>query len=138
MPSLVIVDAGPLVAWADADDDDHDAVLRELRRPNVRFVVAGLPLAEAAYLVNMRLGPLAESRLIRAMDRFEVVCPSPTDLTRMADIMAQYIDFPLGASDASVVALAERYETDTILTLDHRHFDAIRPRHVDHLRLLPE
>jgi hypothetical protein len=29
----------------------------------------------------------------------------------MTELMRQYIDFPLGASDAFVVALAERLET---------------------------
>jgi len=46
-------------------------------------------------------------------------------------------DFPLGVVDASVVAVAERLETDTVITLDRRHFSAIRPRHCAHFRLLP-
>jgi predicted nucleic acid-binding protein len=50
----------------------------------------------------------------------------------------QYADFPLGAADASVVALAERLGTDLIVTLDHRHFGAVRPRHCPAFRLLPE
>jgi len=40
--------------------------------------------------------------------------------------------------DASVIALAERLETDTIITLDRRHFGAVRPRHCPAFRLLPE
>jgi hypothetical protein len=43
----------------------------------------------------------------------------------------------LGGTDASVVSLAERFKTDIILTLDRRHFGAIRPRHCDAFRLLP-
>ncbi len=56
----------------------------------------------------------------------------------MAELMRQDADFPLGAPDASIVALAERLETDVIITLDRRHFSAIRPRHCEHFRLLPE
>jgi len=37
----------------------------------------------------------------------------------------------------SVISLAERFKTDIILTLDHRHFEAIRPRHCEAFRLLP-
>ena len=56
----------------------------------------------------------------------------------MADLMDQYADFPLGAADASVVALAERLNTDLIVTIDRRHFGVVRPRHCEAFRLLPE
>ncbi len=47
-------------------------------------------------------------------------------------------DFPLGGTDVSVVALVERLNIDTIIILDRRHFGAIRPRHCESFRLLPE
>jgi len=34
--------------------------------------------------------------------------------------------------------LAERLDTDLVLTLDRRHFAAVRPAHFPALRLLPE
>lgn len=67
----------------------------------------------------------------------------PADLTvddygRMADLVGQYADMPLGTSDASVIALAERLDIDEVATLDMRHFTVVRPRHVKALTLLPE
>lgn len=56
----------------------------------------------------------------------------------MADLVEHYADFPLGTSDAAVIALAERLDVDEIATLDHRHFRAVRPRHVKAFTLLPE
>jgi predicted nucleic acid-binding protein len=47
-------------------------------------------------------------------------------------------DFPLGGTDASVVALAERLGTELVVTFDRRRFGAIRPRHCESLQLLPE
>ncbi|WP_236796529.1 twitching motility protein PilT [Amycolatopsis sp. GM8] len=52
------------------------------------------------------------------------------DYNHMADLVEQYADFPLGTSDAAVIALAERLDVDEIATLDQRHFRAVRPRHV--------
>jgi predicted nucleic acid-binding protein len=40
-------------------------------------------------------------------------------------------------TDASVIALAERLGVAEVATLDHRHFQAVRPRHVSALQLLP-
>ncbi len=41
-------------------------------------------------------------------------------------------------SYASVIALAERLGTPTVLTLDRRHFAAVRRNRCDSLQLLPE
>ena len=64
--------------------------------------------------------------------------PAPEDRPRIAELVEQYADFPLGSTDASVVALAARLETDVVITLDRRHFSAVRPRHCEALRLLPD
>jgi predicted nucleic acid-binding protein len=53
-------------------------------------------------------------------------------------LVEQYADFPLGGTDASVVALAERLQTEILITLDHRHFGAVRPRHCKQFRLVPD
>ena len=48
------------------------------------------------------------------------------DLGRIADVVDEYLDLPLGATDASVIALAERHEQSRIATLDRRHFSVVR------------
>ena len=52
-----------------------------------------------------------------------------SDWERIAELMEQYIDLPLGMVDASVGALAERRELEIIATLDERPFRVVRPRH---------
>jgi uncharacterized protein len=89
------------------------------------------------YLVGRRLGPRAESRFLAGMSGLNVQAPYPEDWDRIAALVDQYADFPLGGTDASVIALAERMATDLVLTLDRRHFAAIRPRQCEHLTLLP-
>ncbi len=59
------------------------------------------------------------------------------DFERISELIGQYADFPLGMVDASVIALAERLGVSDVATLDHRHFSAVRPRHVEAFNLLP-
>jgi uncharacterized protein len=59
------------------------------------------------------------------------------DLARVNQIRRQYNDLPLGFVDASLIALAERYSIRQILTLDKRHFSAIKPHGLGHFELLP-
>jgi predicted nucleic acid-binding protein len=135
--TLAVVDAGPLYAVADADDRDHAACLRTLARQDLRLIVTALAVAEATYFVGRRLGAHAESAFLRGIAELDIEAPSSEDLLRMADLAEQYADFPLGGTDASVIALAERLDTDTIVTLDRRHFGAVTPRHRDAFVLLP-
>jgi uncharacterized protein len=137
MASLAVVDAGPLYAAADADDEDHLASRTALARADLRLIVPALVVAEATYFVGRRLGAAAESKFLAGVAKLDVEGPSREDFARMAELVEQYADFPLGGTDASVIALAERLDAPTILTLDHRHFAAVTPRHRKVFQLLP-
>jgi len=95
-------------------------------------------VAEVTYLVGTRIGPQAEAGFLRGLQSVDVEAPSVEDWARIAELVEQYGDFPLGGTDASLVALAERLDTDVVITFDRRHFGAVRPRHCASLRLLPE
>lgn len=138
MTTIGIIDAGPFVAWASTDDLRHAAMRAILQDSSLRLVVPALVITEATYLIASRLGPHAEAALLEAIAGFEIECPTTADYRRMTQLMRQYADFPIGTADASVVALAERLDTDLIVTTDRRHFSAIRPSHCEAFRLLPE
>ena len=57
---LAVVDAGPLYATADADDDHHASCSAVLARADLRLVVPALVVAEATYFVGRRLGARLE------------------------------------------------------------------------------
>ncbi|MDQ4041621.1 MAG: PIN domain-containing protein [Actinomycetota bacterium] len=137
MTTLAVVDAGPLYAAADIRDVDHEACLAVLSRPDLRLVLAALAVAEATYFVGRRLGPAAESAFLHGLATLDVEGPDEDDFPRMAQLVEQYSDFPLGGTDASVIALAERLDAPAIITLDRRHFGAVEPRHRDGFELLP-
>lgn len=134
---IAIVDTGPLYAAADLDDDDHAASLAALQRTDLELVIPALVVAEATYLIGRRLGPAAEAAFLRGLGQIEVEPPRSKDWQRIADLVDQYADLPLGGTDASVIALAERLDTPTVITLDHRHFTVVQPTHCQALELLP-
>lgn len=137
MTTLAVVDAGPLYAAADADDHDHAGSLAVLSRSDLRLVIPALAVAEATYFVGRRLGAPAELAFLRGLGSLDVEGPTGEDFVRMAELVADYANFPLGGTDASVIALAERLGSPIVVTLDRRHFAAIRPRHREAFELLP-
>lgn len=138
MRSVAILDAGPLVAAADAHDPNHHAAAGALRRPDLDLVIPALVVAEASYLVGARIGAMAEVAFVRQLRRFGIEPPIDDDWPSIADLVERYADFPLGTTDAATIVLADRLGTDVIVTLDRRHFGEARSPQGRHFRLLPE
>jgi predicted nucleic acid-binding protein len=135
--TVAIVDAGPLCAAVDPDDADHAACVATLSRPDLRLVIPMLAVAEATCLVKDRFGALAEQSFIAELADFEVEGPTQEDLKRMGELVEKRRGFRLGWTDASIVALGERLNASIVVTLDRRHFAAVKPRHRKAFELLP-
>jgi uncharacterized protein len=137
MISIAIVDSGPLVAAANTADPAHRACLEVFKSPQLRLVIPALCVAEACYLIAQSRMRAQEARFLRGLTKADVQAPFSQDWPRIADLVEQYSNFPLGGTDASVIALAERLQTDLIITIDRRHFGSVRPKHCERFRLLP-
>ncbi len=96
-------------------------------------------VTEVAQLVASRLGVEAEVRFLGDLAGGVFVSEPVTasDWLRIAELVWDYQDLPLGTVDAAVVAIAERLGHAVIATLDRRHFGVVRPRHVEAFELRP-
>ena len=96
-------------------------------------------LTEVCYLLERERGAAIEAAFLRSVrdDIFTLVAITHGDLDRMAELVETYASLPLGAADASVIAVAERLKLAEVATLDRRHFTVVRPNHVNALTLLP-
>jgi len=131
---VIIVDTGPLVAAAVANDRHHTTcvdLFTRLRRERQELVIPGPVPAEIGYMLHRLGGSKVESAFLRSLQNgvFSVLPLTTSDWGRMADLVDTYSDLPLGTSDASVIAVAERLGVTTVATLDQRHFQVVRPRH---------
>lgn len=140
---MILIDSGVVVAAAvDRDRNHHSCteLLTSARLANRRLLLPATVAAEAGYLIDHYSGPTEEARFLASVadGDFETVDLTFSDYQRMAELVRQYDDFPLGTTDASVLALAERLGVTEIATTDRRHFGAVRVHHANHLTLLPE
>jgi uncharacterized protein len=135
----LICDTGPLYAAMDRSDADHEACAELLATtPEMLFVPAPV-LVELDWLAGARLGqaPFAAFLFDVENESVRIVDLVAADYVRARELLTRYADMNLGFVDAAVVAVVERLREDKLATLDHRHFAAIRPRHVESLTLLP-
>ena len=139
---MIVCDTGPLVAAALSNDADHKACIElftALHAARRELLVPGTVVAEAGYLLAREAGARVESLFLRSLadGDFTPVDLSSADYVRMADLVTAYESLPLGTTDASVIAIAERLGLTDVATLDRRHFTVVRPSHVAALTLLP-
>ncbi|WP_375476199.1 type II toxin-antitoxin system VapC family toxin [uncultured Jatrophihabitans sp.] len=135
----MVVDAGPLYAYVDADDAHHAVALELLETHPGPLIVPTLVITEVVYLLATRLGTEPEVRFLGdlAGGAFTIVPVAAGDWLRIAELVARYRDLPLGTVDAAVITAAERLDITDIATVDRRHFAVVRPNHVAAFALLP-
>ena len=133
------MDAGALLAQADADEPRHADVLRVLSDERETLVTSELVVAEADYLILERLGVDVELAFVEdlAAGTFVVECLTREEMEQARTLIERYRDLRLGLADASLVVLAERYGTRRILAIDERAFRIVAPLQGGSFTILP-
>jgi len=122
----------------DRDDARHQQCLDLLQSHPGPLLVPVLVITEVTYLLGTRLGTGSEVRFLGDLAAGNLIAEpvAATDWLRIAELVCQYRDLPLGTTDASVLAAAERLDAPQIATLDRRHFGVVQSR-IGPLTLLP-
>ena len=132
---MILCDTSALIALVNHKDKNHAAVKVF---ENDQLAIPTTVLCEVDYFLIKYMGDhVAKVFLEEVTADRELVVFDAIDLARVNQIRRFYEDLPLGFVDASLIAIAERYRIQKILTLDRRHFTAVKPLHLEYLELLP-
>lgn len=135
----VIVDASFLVSLTSAKERQHAACVQVAQGLNGRLIIPITVLPEAAFLIARRISHRAMRAFISKLQnpQWQIETITASDFERATQILDVYQDAALDFADGTIVAVAERMNVETILTLDRRDFQMIRPRHTTYFTLLP-
>lgn len=136
---MIICDTSGLVAAYSATDKRSRQVAELLRSEPGQLIVSPFVLAELDYLIQTRAGVGDELKVLAdvANGVFSLAEFDRFDIAQAAVVIERYRRMKIGLADASLVVLAARYGTTRVLTLDERHFRAIRPLTSDAFTILP-
>jgi len=126
---VTIADTSGLLAFFNAQEPTHEAIRTIVENLTQPLVISPYVVAELDCLVATRLGTDAAVQVLGelASGAYDLASITDGDLRSCAEIINRYRDQDIGVTDASLVVLAERYQTTSILTLDQRHFSIIKP-----------
>jgi len=136
---VLIVDTGVIVAATDRTDRHHQRCVDLLEAEPGPLVTTAMVITECAYLIERELGPAVEATLYQAIldQALHIEDLTARDWTRVQELVTVYADLPVGGTDASVIAIAERLDQTRVATLDQRHFTIVRPAHCPAFELIP-
>ena len=136
---MIIADTSALLALYNGREPAHAAVRAVVEAEAEPLVVSPYVVAELHYLIATRLGVDAELAVLAELSggAYHLAEMGPADVESAAAVVSRYRAQDLGVADASLVVLAERHRTRSLLTLDHRHFSVVRPASGGRFKLLP-
>jgi uncharacterized protein len=136
---VIVCDTSGLVAAYSAQDRRRDRITDLLSSEPDALILSPFVLAEMDYLIGTRASVRDELKVLRdvAAGVYRLAEFGPDDVRQAAALVERYKKLRIGLTGASLVVLAARYATTRILTLDERHFRAIRPLHGDAFTILP-
>ena len=136
---MILLDTSGLLAAIDGSQRRHGVSARELRNAPPPWLLSPFVLAELDYLLATRVGIDAERAFLEEVGRdvYQLEGFAATDVAAAEEVVGRYAALGIGLADASIVVLADRHECRDVLTLDERHFRAMRGPGRRPFRLLP-
>lgn len=125
---MILLDTSGLLSAVDRSQRHHEAARQALESAAPPWSLSPFVLAELDYLLATRVGQEAERALLAEVGRgvYRLETFEAADIEAAEKIIARYGDLEIGLADASLVVLANRYGVRDLLTLDERHFRALR------------
>lgn len=125
---MILLDTSGLLAAIDSSQNQHGAAAQALRKTPGPRLLSPFVLAELDYLLATRVGAQAERALLEEVARgaYRVEAFGAEDVAAAIDVIDRYGDLGIGLADASICVIADRHGVHDVLTLDRRHFDALR------------
>jgi len=136
---VILLDTSGLLAAIDSGQQRHRDAVSALRVARGPLLLSPFVLAELDYLLATRVGLDAELSLLDEVARgaYRLEPFAAEDVHAARAVVARHRDGDVGLADASIVVLAHRYGILDVLTLDRRHFGALRGPGGRRFRLTP-
>ena len=134
---MILVDAGPLVALVDADDQHHARCVTTLRDLQEPLATVWPPVTEAMCLLADL--PKAQQAIWEMVERgaLQLLPLHAADVPRIRELMRKYADRPMDMADAALLRVAERDGIRKIFTIDRKDFSVYRLHNRIRPTLLP-
>ena len=136
---MILLDTSGIIAALFEDQKHHAECAQVLRETKPPLLISPFVLAEVDYLITKYGSIEAELMFLQdiAKGAYSLVQFKQEWIDDTWRMVHRYRHLNIGLADASLIMLAEAYNCRDLLTLDLRHFRAMRPISKKSFRILP-
>jgi predicted nucleic acid-binding protein len=125
MLNTILIDAGPLIALFDRDDNYHEKIINFIKGKKFKFITTTAVITEVSHMLDFSIDAqilffewiMKEGVLLKEIQQ--------NDITRIIELTKKYSDRPMDFADATLVIAAEKTEIREIISIDS-DFDIYR------------
>ncbi|MGI8966716.1 MAG: type II toxin-antitoxin system VapC family toxin [Limisphaerales bacterium] len=123
--TVVLVDTGPLVAYLNPTDQNHDWAVAQFSALRGHVITCEPVWTEAIYLVSEHGGNIESLWNFLRRGTVQFGFDLETEYESIAILMRRYADLPMDLADACLVRMSELHRDCRVLTTDG-HFKIYR------------
>ena len=125
MPRKNLIDAGPIIAYLDRNDEYHNWAVEQFSRFD-SFETCEAALSEAC--ARLAYGGFNQAAAIRLVNEgvLKLTFDTAYNIGRILALMEKYRNLPMDFADACLVIMSEEEKDSLVVTLDKRDFSVHR------------
>lgn len=136
---MILLDTSGLLSALFPDQRRHLECARAILDSSEPLILSPFVLAELDFLIGKLAGVQVELDLLGEVARgaYRLAPFTDEDVEQTRSVISRYRKSRIGLADASIVVLSRRFRTLDVLTLDDKHFSALRGVNGRPFRILP-
>ena len=113
-----LIDAGPLIALFDKNDDYHKSMLKFLQKYEGRLVTSWAVITEVLHMLDFNEHVQTDFLKWIERDAIEIPVLNNNYLSRIIELSEKYADIPMDFADATLIVISEIERIKEIITID--------------------
>ena len=113
-----LIDAGPLIALFDGDDNHHGRVNNFLKSYRGRLVTSWPVITETLHMLDFDVRVQVDFLKWIQHDALDIIPLTKEHLSRIIALTSKYADVPMEFADASLIVISELEYIKEIITID--------------------
>ncbi len=113
-----LIDAGPLIALFDRDDDHHSKTIKLIQDYTGILITTWPVITETLHMLDFNVNVQVD--FLRWIEKggLEVHALSEQDISRIIHLTKKYANVPMDLADATLIVLSEKLNIEEIISID--------------------
>ncbi len=113
-----LIDASPLIALFDRDDNHHTRVKRFLKSYRGHLFTSWAVITETLHMLDFDVRVQIDFLRWIQRDAINVVALAKEHISRIIELSSKYADLPMDFADATLIVISETEHIKEIITID--------------------